>query len=341
MNLQRTAELPNAATAVLLVNFNTGGHTLRCVESLVKGSVVPLIVVVDNASEESDYGRLLDSTADIIVIRSQENLGFGKGNNLGIDWILANTECRNIFVLNNDTYVEQDTIKDLQSYFELHSDVGACAPRIMMADDESTYWYGGGSLDWWKGGGRSWRFKRPFDNDFAERDIGFMTGCAMFLRRELLEELVGFDPRFFMYCEDWELSSRIAKSAWKMRYLPSAVLYHEGHASIRSRESGYISPFSPGSPTLVFYLTNVVAGSLLALELSATRLQRIGGVFYFTARWTKWAIRYTWHRRWDALEAIWQGLVRYFRIRKQPGFETRKKLTDVTVTLPGTPGISN
>jgi GT2 family glycosyltransferase len=326
--------LPNTETVTLLVNFNTAVHTLRCVDSLAKGSVRPLVVIVDNGSAESDYEKLFEAEGKVIVIRSQDNLGFGRGNNLGFDWILANTNCRYLFVLNNDTYVEPDTVQNLESYMESHGDVGACAPRIMLAEDKSKYWYGGGSLNWWRGGGRSWRFMRPFDSDSAERDISFMTGCAMFLRREVLEELVGFDPRFFMYCEDWELSSRIAKSDWHMRYFPKAVLYHEGHASIRGSETGYLSPSSPDNPTLAFYLTHVVAGSLLALELSATRVQRVGGILFLAGRWTSWAMRYIRRRRWDALFAMWRGLVKYRRIRKQPGLEAPRESGAVSVTLP-------
>ncbi|MDH3691077.1 MAG: glycosyltransferase family 2 protein [Gammaproteobacteria bacterium] len=334
MNIRSSAEFSNTKTVVLLVNFNTSVHTLRCVESLLGGSIMPSIIVVDNGSEATDYENLLGSERSVVVIRSEENLGFGRGNNLGFDWIFANTDCRYIFVLNNDTYVERDTVQKLESYMESHDDVGACAPRIMLAEDKSKYWYGGGSLNWWRGGGRSWRFMRPFDNDSAERDISFMTGCAMFLRRELLEELVGFDPRFFMYCEDWELSSRIAKSDWHIRYYPEAVLYHEGHASIRGRESGYLSPCNPDNPALAFYLTHVVAGSLLALELSATRVQRVGGVLFLAGRWARWAMRYIWHRRWDAVLAMWRGFVKYHQIRKQPGLEAPRGSGAVSVTLP-------
>ncbi len=340
MNIQSSANSPNTRTQVLLVNFNTSVHTLRCVESLLAGSVIPSIIVVDNGSAQSDYEKLLDSELGFVLIRSEENLGFGSGNNIGFDWILTNTDAdsRYIFVLNNDTFVEQDAVEKLQSYMDSHDDVGACAPRIMFAEDKTKYWYGGGSLDWRKGGGRSWRFKQPFDDDLTVRDVTFMTGCAMFLRRELVDELGGFDPRFFMYCEDWELSARISKSQWEMRYFPEAVLHHEGHASIRGGESGYLKPFSPDSPMLVFYLTNFVAGSLLTLELCATRSQRIAGFLYLFGRWAKWAIRYIWSGRWDALLAMSHGFVKYHQIRKQPGLEAPRGLETVSVTLPESSG---
>jgi len=327
---QNALDTSDSRTAVVLVNFNTADHSLSCVESLAKGLPSPLIVVVDNASATSDYQKLLACPVPIVVIRSNENVGFGRGNNIGIDWVLANSKCRYIFILNNDTLVQEDALERLETFMDANPDVGACSPRIMMAAEKERYWYGGGNLNWFRGGARSWRFMQQFDDDLAVCDVTFMTGCAMFLRREMVEELGGFDPRFFMYCEDWELSARIAKSNWGARYYPSAVLYHVGHASIRGRQAGYSSPLDPGSLSLEFYLSNVVMGSLLALRLSATSAQQIGGVLYFFGRWSKWSLRFLRYRQWKAFRAIWHGLNRYREIRQQPQAAVVPK-TDVTL----------
>lgn len=319
------------STAVILVNYNTAEYSVRCVESILKGVTAPLIVVVDNGSEGHDFDLLRSISQHVVIIRSSKNVGFGRGNNLAIHWVLTNTSCRFVFVLNNDTCVECDTVQILQSYFENHGTVGACTPRIMLSSDRSTYWYGGGTLNWWMGGARSTRFLKTFDGDDEVRDVTFMTGCAMFLRRELLEQLGGFDPRFFMYCEDWEFSGRIGKSDWDMRYLPDAVIYHEGHASIRGGAKKYLSPLDHDNPSRNFYLTHVVSGSLLALELSAPILAGIVGRMYLMLRWVRWAVNSLIHGRWDSVIAIGRGFVAYLEMRKKTASGPRVESQDIVV----------
>ncbi len=319
-------------TAVLLVNYNSASHTADCVESLAKGEGRPLVVVVDNASLPEDLEKLKELEGVNALIRSEENLGFGRGNNLGLQWLLQNTECQYIFVLNNDTTVEPQTISILESFMDANADVGATSPRIMFAEDPDLYWYGGGSLNWSRGGARSWKFLEPYDQNTTVSEVGFMTGCAMFLRRDLVASVKGFDPRFFMYCEDWEFSSRIARSQWKMCYIPTAVIYHEGHASVRGSGENYQSPLAQGGDASQFYVRNVVAGSLLALHLSAPLLQRFAGTLYFLLRWLRWSVGFAWRRQWSGFGALGQGISLFMRMRrsdKRPGWRRQSVVPEI------------
>ena len=148
----------------------------------------------------------------------------------------------------------------------------------------------------------------------------------MFLRRDVLQQLGGFDPRFFMYCEDWEFSARIADSKWGMRYVPDAVIFHEGHASIRGGTTSYVSPLAVENPSRGFYLTHVIAGNLLSLEACARPVERIIGSAFLLFRWSKWASLFAVRGEWDGIAAMARGISLYLNMRNgqiaEPGLDT-------------------
>lgn len=301
-----------ARTCVVLVNFNTSKQTLACIDSLAKSSCSVSVVVVDNYSSRKDLEALEKSDRKFSLVKNSSNYGFGVGNNIGIKWALSCTEAEYIFVLNNDTLVETDTINLLQSAMDRNPAIGIASPRIMLADNHNIYWYGGGYLDFKRGGARSDRLLKAFDEDYEARDVSFVSGCAMFFRRSALLEVGGFDSRFFMYCEDQELCARYISAGWRIRYLPESLIYHEGHASIRGNSKTYLSPLDPENPSLLFYIEHVVAGSLLLLELSASSWSdRAIGLPYLCLRWGRHAYRLAQQGRWDALAAITKGMRRY------------------------------
>ena len=320
-------------TAVLLVNYNSTSFSARCVRSIAEADGEFLIVIVDNGSAPEQYQQLADVPDLNVTIRSEKNLGFGKGNNLGMQWILENTDCDYIFVLNNDTEVEPDAINVLENFMDDNIETGAVSPRIMFSEDRRIYWYGGGSLNWKRGGARSWRFLKPFDGDLQSSDVTFMTGCAMFLRRSMVEEIGGFDPRFFMYCEDWELSSRIAKSTWSMMYEPQAVIYHEGHASVRNEKSKFRSPLMEKGATADFYVRNVVAGSLMVLKLSVPARQRLIGTIFLVGRWSKWILGFVRRRQWQTIRSVFDGIGLYREMKAEKDISYWPQNPEVSVQV--------
>ncbi len=299
---------------VVLLNYNSPDDTIECIKSLNKSTVRPFVVLVDNGSTEGgkvDPVELKILYPDIHVIMNENNLGFGGGNNIGIRWALKNLPAQYFYILNNDTVSDINSIKILEDYMEYNKNIDVCSPRIMVLDESDVIWYGGGHIDWAKAGGRSWFINQRFDGDHSERDVSLMTGCAMFMRRAVIDTLGGFDERFFMYCEDIDLSARIVESGYKMKYIPSSVLYHKAHSSIRSADSEYFVPEGIENPSLCFYLEHVIYGSLLNLTLHAHGFEKIMGMFWLLIRWTRWSTHYLINARFDAFKAMKVGFERY------------------------------
>ncbi len=252
-------------TAVILVNYFGAKDTLACVESLLASKSRVSIVVVDNSPNDSTLTETLNSYPDITILRPSENLGFGSGNNLGIDWVFKNLECEFIFVFNNDATVLPDAVPLLENAMDVHEEVGIAAPRIVLAEHPERLWYGGGDTDWSRGGARVYGFMGDAESSAAltESYVGFASGCAMFMRREVLILTGGFDSRFFMYEEDMELSIRVLKSGWKILYVPDALAYHRGQGSLRDENQPFTGKWDIRNENFSFHAYHMVRNSIV------------------------------------------------------------------------------
>lgn len=252
-------------TCVITVNYHGTEDTVACVASLIASTVPLSIVVVDNSPDDPVLQKALTAYPDVVLLRAPENLGFGRGNNLGIDWTLANIACEFIFIFNNDAIVEPDTIEKLEYAMGQHQDLGIVAPRIVLAENPNLLWYGGGEVDWKRGGVRTPGFLGAANASLAmkSREVSFASGCAMFVRRKVMEQTKGFDPRFFMYEEDIELSIRIMKAGWKIWYLPEALVYHVGQSSLSKKDHPFIDRWDVRNKNYSFYIYHMVRNEII------------------------------------------------------------------------------
>jgi len=299
--------------ATILVNYFGAKDTALCIESLENSDEPVSIVVVDNSPNDPELGAVLECHLDVHLIKAPENLGFGRGNNLGIDWVLENTDSEFIFIFNNDATVKPDTIGHLVQAMEEHPEAAIVSPRIVFSESPEILWYGGGEVDWKRGGGKVPGVLGISDAPLAmqARHVSFATGCAMFFRREVLAEQKGFDPRFFMYEEDLELSLRVQKSGWKLWYNPSALVYHVGQGSQRKKGSCFISRFSPKNPNLTFLVYEGVKNTFLNMDMHADSLNRIIFYFFYPIFLCMKCIQWTIHGRRDAVCAAVKAFTDY------------------------------
>src|SRR5579862_7067641 len=186
-------------TCVIVVSFHGADDTAVCLRSLLASQSAVKIVVVDTTPYDPELEEAIAFASDVELIRADDNLGFGGGNNLGIKWALRNTDSEYVFLLNNDATVSPDSIGSLIEALEHQPDVGIAASRIAYMHDPSLLWYGGGEIDWRRASAVTPGFNRSATAALAmlERDVTFATGCALFFRRSALDRLGGFDPRFF------------------------------------------------------------------------------------------------------------------------------------------------
>lgn len=299
------------------MNYKGTQDTAACLRSLYTSDIVLRIVVVDNTPNDPDLSVVMANFPDVHLIYASENLGFGRGNNLGIEWVLANTDCEFVFILNNDATVRSDAIKQLEAAMDNHPEAGIVTARIVMAEDPSLLWYGGGEVDWKRGGGNVPGWLGTADSPLAmrSRHVTFASGCAMMIREKILQKLGGFDVRYFMYEEDLEISLRIQNLGWEIWYESMALIHHVGQGS-QIKGTAFVGRYDPRNPNLAFLVYHGMKNSLLNAHLYAKGIDKFMFRMFFPLvvlrRVFQWAI----HRRIDALKSLVKALHDY-RAEKQ------------------------
>src|SRR5215213_176252 len=242
--------------SIIIVNWNGSSLLTRCVETIVNSAPKTSyeVVVIDNGSGDdsvaqlrtSEVVALLIASGQVRIFSNSENRGFGAANNQAFQL----TSAPYVFLLNLDTEVPPGTIDTLMSKVTSDPKIGACGPKILNFD---------GSLQvsvffnpprvWHTILSQLWLYHLlprrmrgelllgwHWDHDH-ERDVPMLGGAAILARREMIEEVGGFDERFHMYSEDNEWCWRITKANWRLVFVPDAILLHHGAQSSGKRWS--------------------------------------------------------------------------------------------------------
>jgi GT2 family glycosyltransferase len=212
--------------AVIVVNWNGLRHLETCLSSLVSQTYPHFeVVMVDNGSTDGSADFVHSRFPSVRIIQNEENVGFAAGNNVGI----RQTDSEFVAMLNNDAWVEPNWLEELAYTMTSDSRVGMCASKMLFAHCPTMINSAGICLDrlgiaWDRCGGL------PDDDDLAIREIfGPCAGAAMY-RRELFEDVGGFDEDFFAFLEDVDLAWRARWREWRCLYVPAARAYH-AHSS--------------------------------------------------------------------------------------------------------------
>jgi GT2 family glycosyltransferase len=212
---------------VVTPNWNRRDDTLACIESLCQMEYPDFrIVVVDNGSSDGSVAAIQARFPTVEVISSPVNLGFAGGCNLGIERALA-AGATYVFVMNNDTIVDKQLLSELVEEAERSPEIGIVGPKIYYYDAPNTIWFAGGDRDHW-----TWAVTRmPRGRDDRRvntlRDVSFLCGCGMLVRRDVMERIGLFDTGYFMYYEDSDFCVRARQAGFTLRYVPSARMWHK------------------------------------------------------------------------------------------------------------------
>ena len=208
--------------SVSIVNTNSRDLLLACLESL-RGEDAE-IVVLDNASEDGSVDAVRERFPDVRVIAQEFRAGFGANHNA----VIRATSGRYVYVLNEDTTSDDWAFARLVGHLEANPRVGAVGPRLVYPD--------GRHQD------SAWRFPSPAvaalglvtlgkvgvkqSQGSTPRPVDWVTGAALLLRREALEEVAGFDEEFFLYSEEVDLQLRLRRAGWEVQYFPEVTIVH-------------------------------------------------------------------------------------------------------------------
>ena len=224
--------------AVVLTYAAPPGMLEACVASVLAADEVARLVVVDNGTLAAPrLAEIADPRLEIVT--TGKNLGYAGGMNVGIRRALA-AGAEHVLLLNDDLVVEPDVVPPLLAAMNDPA-VGGVQPKLLLAGTDPPLVNSVGVALGRDGAGTDIGLGEPDGPQFAlGRDVLACTGGALLLRRALLDNVGGFDERFFLYYEDVDLALRAAELGWRMRCEPAAVVHHRGsvtteHDSVAAR----------------------------------------------------------------------------------------------------------
>ena len=220
--------------AVVILTWNGRDLTIECLESLaaVRNAGGMRTIVVDNASDDDTVSALRSRFGDNVkIIENSANIGFSRGNNVGIRYALKNGADA-VLLLNNDTAVDPDFIAPLERALRDDPGVGIVAPKILYYTNPDQIWFAGGEVFLARGTARHVGIReRDVGQYDTPRDIDYATGCALLARREVFESIGMLDPSYTADYEDTDFCMRARRAGYRIRYVPAAKLWHKISAS--------------------------------------------------------------------------------------------------------------
>jgi len=260
--------------AAILVNYNAGGELARALRSIADEMVGRSweALVVDNASSDGSGASVADFAPMVQLVQNTANVGFSRGVNQGV----AASTAPLVLIMNPDCRLVAGAVATLRSVLDARPDCAIVGPRILNPDG-SVQGSARGDPDMLTGlFGRTALLGRlvPFlpvakRNVVAEEAIrsgeqsvvvDWLSGACMLARRTALEQVRGFDERFFLYWEDADLCRRLRLHGHHVRYVPSATAIHRVGQSSRTARTFAIRAFHRSA--YLYYATHVAPAPL-------------------------------------------------------------------------------
>jgi Predicted glycosyltransferases len=213
----------------IVVTYNGMKWIDQCLTSLAKSTIPNHVIVIDNLSSDGTPEHIVQDHPQVELIRSKENLGFGKGNNVGLRKALDDN-ADFVFLLNQDAWVEQDSIEKLVAVSLQYKEFGILSPMHLMGDKSKLEF-------------KFSEYSSPFycDDLFAELATGsiikevyetkFVNAAAWLISKECLIKVGGFDPLFPHYGEDEDYVERCRWKGFKVGICPQVSICHDSYFS--------------------------------------------------------------------------------------------------------------
>jgi len=214
--------------AIVVLNTNRRDDTLACLASLQRLDYPYIeILVVDNASTDGSVSAIPQHYPGVTLIESGSNLGYVGGNNLGIKHALA-CGADYVLILNEDTIVDRQLVRELVAVADSDSAVGVVGPKVYYYDMPDVIQSVGGGFT--RDGNSFLRGADEVDQGQYDepKEVDWISGCAMLVKRRVLEQIGLFDPAFFMSWEDTDYCVRVRRAGYKVMVAPAARLWHKG-----------------------------------------------------------------------------------------------------------------
>ena len=237
--------------SIITVNYKSWPLTRALIESLLSGSLPNKteIIVVDNNSNDESVHVLRSDFPEVTVIANEKNVGLAAGVNTAI----AQAKGEYFLILNPDMIATPKAVEALVSFMDQNDDVGMAGGKLLSPNGDLQYscyrfytlpviFYRRTPLGKTaKGRAAVARFLMKDFDHATPRDVDWLMGACLIVRKAVVKNIGGMDEQFFMYFEDVDWCRRVWEAGMKVVYVPSAVF---SHFHQRSSESGITSFFS-------------------------------------------------------------------------------------------------
>ncbi|CAM3916465.1 glycosyltransferase family 2 protein [Mucilaginibacter galii] len=224
--------------SIITVNYNQSYITEQLLASIFETNTYTAIelIVVDNASKDNPIPAWITQYPNITFIRSEVNLGFAGGNNLGVKQAKGDY----LFFVNNDTEFTAGLVQDLVNILDKNLTVGMVSPKIRYHDQPTVLQYAGfTNMNYYTMRnsciGQFEEDKGQYDNTTGP--TGYIHGAAMMVRRDAIDKAGLMAENFFLYYEEMDWNDHIKRAGYQIWVEPKALIYHKESVSV-GRASG-------------------------------------------------------------------------------------------------------
>lgn len=265
--------------SIIVVTYNSQEYIESCLQSVLKTDHPNFeAIVVDNGSTDETL-EMVRKFPKVRLIKTKRNLGYAGGNNLGVQ----NGKGEYVAILNPDTQVSPGWLEPLLKAVN-QPRIGVCQPKVMLAQDKKTINLSGKTVhflgfDWLTDYGKK-------DSSMIQREIVSFSGSAFLVSKEIFQNLGGFDPDYFMYYEDGDLSWRLRSAGYKILFVPESVVYH--HYKFQPKEKYQQARqkfYYLERNRLVTLIKNYSLKTLILLSPAIKFMEKGMGFYFFTRGW--------------------------------------------------------
>jgi GT2 family glycosyltransferase len=220
---------PAERLTVTIANYNGRAMLAEMLASLARQTLAPAeVVVVDDCSEDDSIDYLQANWPQVRIVEQPER----RGVTAALNACLAAAQTELVGLFNNDMELAPDCLAELVTVIERHPGIGSVTPKMLDFAERSLLDGAGDALSWRGGGRRRGHEQRDVGQyDEGEEVFGPCGGAALYWR-SALDAVGGFDEAYFAYYEDIDWAFRAQLLGFRCRYVPSAVLYHRGSATL-------------------------------------------------------------------------------------------------------------
>jgi GT2 family glycosyltransferase len=280
----------------VILNTNRREDTCAVLASLEQNTYQNhRVIVLDNASTDGSVPAIRTAFPAVQIIELRQNLGYAGNNNVGIQAALAQG-AEWVFVSNEDTILAPDCLARLMQVGQSNPRIGVVGPMVYHHNEPNVIQSAGGKLrrDW-----QAWHLgqnERDQGQFSQAHEVDWISGCAILVRREVIEQVGMLDERFFYYWEETEWCLRAREAGWRIMHVPQAKLWHKGVQR----------DYQPG-PSVTYYATR--NHFLMLAKHQAPVMAWIVTWGQTLRTLASWSLKPQWRSKRAHRDAMWQGIL--------------------------------